>query len=63
MIVTTGAVVSAGVYVTVNVSVLVLPAASRAVTVNRFTPLKSATLALQLVVPVAVPDRPGRSPS
>ena len=45
-------------YVTVNVSVLVLPAASRAVTVSTFAPLKSATLALQLAVPVAVPDPP-----
>ena len=37
---------------------LVLPAASRAVTVITFDPLTSATLADQLVVPVAVPLPP-----
>ncbi len=44
---------------TLSVSVLVLPAASRAVTVNTFVPLDSAIpLTDQLVVPVAVPDPP-----
>ncbi len=45
---------------TVNVAVPVLPAASRAVTVMTFDPGCSATLADQLVVPVAVPLPPPR---
>jgi hypothetical protein len=45
--------------VTVRVSVPVLPAASRAVTVSTFAPLCSAMLlAVQLVVPLAVPLPP-----
>jgi hypothetical protein len=39
VIVIAGAVVSGGVYVTVSVSVAVLPAASRAVTVRTLDPL------------------------
>jgi len=44
--------------VTVNVSVAVLPAASWAVTVSTFAPGWMGTLAVQLVVPVAVPLPP-----
>src|SRR5207342_1210656 len=59
VIVTTGGVVSTNVLVTVNVSVEVLPAASRAVTVMTLAPLTRATLAtLHAVVPVAVPLPP-----
>jgi hypothetical protein len=59
VIVTVGAVVSGGVYVTAIVSVPVLPAASRAVTVMTLTPLCRATLPLvQAVVPDAVPLPP-----
>ena len=48
-----------GVYVTVNVAVPVLFAPSRAVTVNTFVPACSTMpLAVQLVVPVAVPFPP-----
>ena len=57
--VTTGAVVSGIVYVIVNESVDVLPAASLAVTLIRFSP--SARLmpdAAQLSVPVAAPFPP-----
>ena len=54
-----GAVVSAGVNVTVSESVRVLFAASRAVTVMTFAPLcKVMPATLQLVVPVAVPLPP-----
>jgi hypothetical protein len=56
---TPGAVVSAAVYVTVSESVLVLFAASRAVTVMTFAPPCSVMLVmLQLVVPVATPLPP-----
>ena len=44
--------------VTVMVSVLVLPAASRAVTVNTLEPCVRGTLADQEVVPVAVVSAP-----
>ena len=44
--------------VTVNVAVLAFPAASRAVAVRTFTPLCSATVALQFVVPAAIPLPP-----
>src|SRR5207247_4659228 len=48
-----------GEYATVSVAVLVLPAASRAVTVSTFDPdWSTIPLALQLVVPVAVPLPP-----
>ncbi|PYM68547.1 MAG: hypothetical protein DME11_00055, partial [Candidatus Rokuibacteriota bacterium] len=48
-----------GVKVTVNVSVAVLPAASVAVTVSTFVPgCRTIPLAVQLVVPVAVPLPP-----
>jgi hypothetical protein len=48
-----------GVKVTVKVSVAVLPAASRAVTVSTFVPgCRTIPLAVQLVVPVAVPLPP-----
>ena len=48
-----------GVKVTVKVSVAVLPAASRAVTVSTFDPgCRTIPLAVQLVVPVAVPLPP-----
>jgi hypothetical protein len=54
---TVGGVVSFN--VTVKVSVPVLPAASRAVTVSTFVPSRSTIpLAVQLVVPVAVPLPP-----
>ena len=43
---------------TVRVAVAVLPAASRAVMVIVFAPLARAMLALQEVVPVAVPAPP-----
>ena len=57
VIVTTGAVVSLN--VTVSVSVAVLPARSRAVTVSTFEPVCSTIpLADQLVVPVAAPLPP-----
>jgi hypothetical protein len=57
VIVTVGCTVSAK--VTVNVSVCVLPAASRAVTVITFDPVCSAIdVALQLAVPVAIPLPP-----
>ena len=56
MILTEGAVVSK---VTVRLAVAVLPAASCAVTVSTFVPDWSAIpLAVQLVVPVAVPLPP-----
>jgi hypothetical protein len=56
---TAGAVVSGALYVTVRIAVAILPAASRAVTVNAFEPPCSVMLAtLQLVVPVAVPLPP-----
>ena len=58
VMVTTGAVVSSPLRVIVSTSVETLPAASRAVTVTTLTPLCSATVALQLVVPVAVPFPP-----
>jgi hypothetical protein len=60
MIVTLGAVVSAGgVYDTANVSLAVWPAASRAVTVMMLVPLCSAIEEMfQLVVPLAVPLPP-----
>ena len=45
--------------VTVRLALPVLPAASRAVTVNTFVPsLRTIPLAVQLVVPVAVPMSP-----
>ena len=48
-----------GVKVTVKMSVAVLPAASRAVTVSTFDPgCRTIPLAVQLVVPVAVPLPP-----
>src|SRR5207247_4748710 len=54
---TAGGVVSLN--VTVKVSVAVLPAASRAVTVSTFDPgCRTIPLAVQLVVPVAVPLPP-----
>jgi hypothetical protein len=54
-----GATVSLMVRVTVKVAVLVLPAASRAVTVSTFDPVWSAMpVADQLVVPVALPPPP-----
>jgi hypothetical protein len=57
VIVTLGGVVS--LTVTVKLAVLVLPAASRAVTVRPFVPVWSAMpLAVQVVVPVAVPLPP-----
>ena len=57
MIATVGGVVS--LKVTVKLSVAVLPAASRAVTVSTFVPGWSAIpLAVQLVVPLAVPLPP-----
>jgi hypothetical protein len=56
---TEGAVVSGGLYVTVNVSVAVLPAASRAVTVMTLLPaVRLMLLTDQLVVPLAVPLPP-----
>src|SRR3990172_6175555 len=56
---TLGGVVSGGEKVTVRLSVAVLPAASRAVTVRTFDPDWSATpLAVQDVVPLAVPLPP-----
>ena len=56
---TVGEVVSGGVYVTVRVSVAMFPAASRAVTVRRFVPAwRTIPLAVQLVVPLAVPLPP-----
>ena len=60
MIVATGGVVSAvAVLVTVNVSVPLLPAASRAVTVMVLVPTANAIpLADQLVAPLAVPLPP-----
>src|SRR5262245_3541819 len=59
VIATVGTVTSGGVYVTVNVAVATLFAASRAVTVSTLSPLCSAMpLADQLVVPVAVPEPP-----
>ena len=58
VIVTVGGVVS-GAYVTVSVSVFVLPAASRAVTVSTFAPDCSAIpFTDQAAVPVAVPLPP-----
>ena len=54
---TVGAVVS--LRVTVKLAVAVLPAASRAVTVSTFVPSwRTIPLAVQLVVPVAVPLPP-----
>ena len=59
MMVTVGAVVSGGVYVTVIVSVFWLAAASRALTVMVLVPdWRAMPAALQLVVPLAVPLPP-----
>ena len=56
---TLGGVVSGGEKVTVRVSVAVLPAASRAVTVSTFDPAwRAMPLAVQDVVPEAVPLPP-----
>ena len=55
--VTVGAVMS--LRVTVMVAVAVLPAPSRAVTVSTFDPIwRAIALAVQLVLPVAVPRPP-----
>ena len=59
LIVNEGAVVSGGVYVTMSVSVLVLPAASLAVTVMTLDPAARLMLGTdQLAVPLAVPLPP-----
>jgi len=51
--------VSVGVTVTVKLAVLVLPAASRALTVRAFVPgWRTTPLVTQLVVPLAVPPPP-----
>src|SRR5438552_14598183 len=56
-----GGIVSGALYVTVSVAAAVLPAASRAVTVRMLSPGCSATLlAVQLVVPLAVPLPPAQ---